>query len=101
MFCPVLYRLLLDLNEFHQVFSEFKWILLSFTGFYRDLLGFTVFFWVLRGFTRFYRVLPGFTGFYRVLLGFTECTLGSSWSHGNWGVSGSFGVDETMSDRIG
>ena len=68
MFCPVLYRLLLDLNEFHQVFSEFKWILLSFTGFYRDLLGFTVFFWVLRGFTRFYRVLPGFTGFYWVLL---------------------------------
>ena len=63
-------------------FTQFYWVLPSFTGFYLVLLGFIQFYWVLPsftgfytvlfGFTQFYWVSPSFTGFYLVLLDYTQ-----------------------------
>ena len=62
-------------------FTEFCWVLPSFTEFYRVLLGFTEFYLVLPSFTGFhlvfmgctelYWILPSFTGFYLVFMGFS------------------------------
>ena len=54
----------------------FYWVLLGFTGLYRDLQGFTGFYRVLLGFTGFYCLWRYFTRFYWVLLGFAEFSLG-------------------------
>ena len=44
-------------------------------GFYRVLPGFGDLRWVLLSFTEFYRVLPSFTEFYRVLPGFYRVSV--------------------------
>ena len=54
-------------------FTRFYWVLLGFTGFYRDL---TEFYQVLLGFTKFHLVLPSFPGFCRALPGFYRVLTG-------------------------